>query len=162
LEKEATLKREALLGTATVLLCAVLYYETTLIADYGFAQVGADVWPKIILGVISALALLQIATGLIRPAPTSKADEGIAVEGWLFRAFVPITVFVGVVLFSLLVPYIGFTFSGLIMVFMLLSVIGPKSPRAIALHAAIAIVSVLSVTAFFTQVMGVLLPGWSL
>jgi hypothetical protein len=159
------LKREALLGGATVVLCGVLYYETTLIADYGFAQVGADVWPRIILGVISALALVQIILGLGTRRPVAAppdAGQSDTDQGWLSRVLVPVTVFAGVVLFALLVPFLGFMMSGLLMVFALLSVIGPKSPRAILIHAGVATVSVVCVTLFFTQVMGVLLPGWSL
>lgn len=74
----------------------------------------------------------------------------------------PLTVFGAIIGFALLVPYAGFTVSGLVMVFVLLSVIGPKTPRAIAAHAAIAAVSVLTVAFFFSYFMGVLLPGWAL
>lgn len=158
------MKREAFLGAATVVLCAVLYHQTTLISDYGFAQVGADVWPKIILGTIAALAVLQMAQGLKRPRSRgeSQSTPVAARSNWRDRALVPLTVFGAITGFALLVPYAGFTVSGLLMVFVLLSVIGPKSPRAIATHAAIAAVSVLSVAFFFSYVMGVLLPGWTL
>lgn len=156
------MKREALLGGATLFLCAVLFYETTLIADYGFAQVSADVWPRMILGAISALSLLQVVTALYRPPSSTHGNPGAPDGGWLFNAFVPITVFVAVVIFALLVGYIGFMLSGLIMVFTLLSVIGPKTPRAVVIHAAIAAVSVIGITVFFSEIMGVLLPGWAL
>ncbi|WP_417588907.1 tripartite tricarboxylate transporter TctB family protein [Pararhodobacter oceanensis] len=158
------MKREAFLGAATVLLCAVLYYQTTLIADYGFAQVGADVWPKMILGAIAALALLQMALGLYRPRSRvgSEVSPAGARPDWRGSALVPLTVFGAIIGFALLVPFAGFTVSGLLMVFVLLTVIGPKTPRAIAAHAAIAAVSVLSVAFFFSYVMGVLLPGWAL
>jgi hypothetical protein len=158
------LKREVLLGSATVILCGILFYETTLIADYGFAQVGADVWPRIVLGVISVLAFLQIVQGFyqsrttVAPA-TDPQHDGC---GLLSGFYVPITVFTGVVLFALLVPFIGFILSGLLMVFGLLSLIGPKSPRSVLIHAGISLSSVLCVTVFFTQVMGVYLPGWAL
>lgn len=158
------MKREVLLGAATILFCAALFYEAALIPDYGFAQVGADVWPKIILGVVSVLALLQMVQGFYRPqaTPASQAGQRNPRESWLFRAFVPFTVFAAVVLFAVFVPYIGFMLSGLIMVFMLLSIIGQKSPRTLLIHAVISVVSVLCVTVFFSEVMGVLLPEWTL
>lgn len=158
------MKREAFLGAATVLLCAVLYHQTTLIADYGFAQVGADVWPKMIVGAIAALALLQTALGLYRPRSRAGSETSPVGARPSLRdaALVPLTVFGAIIGFALLVPYAGFTVSGLVMVFVLLSVIGPKTPRAIAAHAAIAAVSVLTVAFFFSYFMGVLLPGWAL
>lgn len=157
------MKREAILGAATLLVCAVLYHQTTLIADYGFAQVGADVWPKIILGSIAALALVQLAMGLrSRPTPANDPDLHSEKQNLWESAFVPVTVFSVIILFAVLVPYIGFMFSGLLMVFSLLTVIGPRSARAIAINAAIASGSVLTVTFFFSNIMGVLLPGWAL
>lgn len=158
------MKREAFLGAATLLLCAVLYHQTTLIADYGFAQVGADVWPKMIVGAIAALALLQTALGLYRPRSRAGSETSPVGARPSLRdaALVPLTVFGAIIGFALLVPYAGFTVSGLVMVFVLLSVIGPKTPRAIAAHAAIAAVSVLTVAFFFSYFMGVLLPGWAL
>ncbi|UOA14977.1 tripartite tricarboxylate transporter TctB family protein [Sulfitobacter dubius] len=156
------MKREVFLGAATVILCAVLYYQTTLIADYGFAQVGADVWPKIILGAIAALALIQMALGIYRSGLSPDSRPATRQANWRKSAVVPFTVFGATIGFALLVPYAGFTASGLLMVFVLLSAIGPKSPRAIVMHAAIAAISVLTVAFFFSCVMGVLLPGWAL
>lgn len=126
------MKREAFLGAATLLLCAVLYHQTTLIADYGFAQVGADVWPKMIVGAIAALALLQTALGLYRPRSRAGSETSPVGARPSLRdaALVPLTVFGAIIGFALLVPYAGFTVSGLVMVFVLLSVIGPEKPRA--------------------------------
>lgn len=158
------MKQEVLLGATTVLLCAVLFYQTTQIADFGFAQVGADVWPKFIIGVMFCLASLQIAIALLRPGPSgARATQCAEVDqGLWFWILVPIVVFAAVSFFALAVPFIGFTLAGLAMVFGLLSAIGPKSPRALVMHGAIAGVAVGLVTFFFTGVMGVMLPGWAL
>jgi len=154
------LRRDAILGAVTAVLCVALFFETSKVRNFDFAAVGADVWPKITIGLILLLSVVQILLGLRQTRAEPQEPEAGA--GLLERSFVPLAVFSAVILFALAVPYFGFAISGVLMVFGLLTTIGPKTGKAILGNAAISLVAVLAMTFIFTQVMGILLPQWRL
>ncbi|MCF3932682.1 tripartite tricarboxylate transporter TctB family protein [Acuticoccus sp. M5D2P5] len=154
------MKRDVVLGLITAAVAIVLWRETLGVRNFAYAQVGAEVWPQIVIGVIFVLAIVQIVGGIrtASPAPDPDRDR----PGLAARAFVPGAVFGSVCLFAVLVPFVGFPVAGVVMVMSLLSLIGARTGRAFAIHGAIAFASVLAMTLIFTEVMGILLPGWRL
>jgi len=151
-------KRDVIPGAVTGALCIVFYLETLKVNNLAFAKVGADVWPQIAIACIFVLSVVQVIVGFKAPEEAA-ADAG---GGLLEKLFTPLVVFGTMIVFSLLVPVLGMTVAGVAMVFTLLSILGPQTPRALLLHAAVALVSVLSMTFIFTRIMGIVLPGFSL
>lgn len=152
------MKRDVILGAVTGALCIVFYLETLKVNNLAFAKVGADLWPQIAIGCIFVLSIVQVIVGFKAPAE-APADAG---DGLLEKLFAPVVVFGTMIAFPLLVPVLGMTVSGALMVLTLLSILGPKTPLAMVLHVTITLVSVLSITFIFTRIMGIVLPGFAL
>lgn len=118
-------------------------------------MVSAGLWPRIaivVLGVLSFVYLAQsVRAGWSRPGR-------ISFKTWLSDNRNVIACFALYALFLLGLPTLGMLLSGVLFVFVSLTVLGPRGLRAHALHLAIAVVSIGAMWAIFTFGLGVILP----
>ncbi|MEL6374695.1 MAG: hypothetical protein AAFR04_12090 [Pseudomonadota bacterium] len=99
------------------------------------------------------------STGASAPSQQAEGDDTPqGVVGWLAYFLNPILCFALYFGFLATLPYFGTLIGGTLLVFALLTVLGGISLRAVALHAAIAVLSVGAMWALFTFGLRVLLP----
>lgn len=118
-------------------------------------MVSAGLWPRVaivLLGVLSFIYLGQsVRAGWTRPGR-------ISLKAWLSDNRNVLACFALYALFLLGLPFLGLLLSGVLFVFLSLTVLGHRSLRAHALHLAIAVVSIGAMWAIFTFGLGVILP----
>tara|TARA_R110000787_G_scaffold16622_25_gene50873 strand:- start:123053 stop:123556 length:504 start_codon:yes stop_codon:yes gene_type:complete len=158
----AGLNRDALTAIVLLIVEAVFLQQTFQIREMSFATMGADVWPKAILIPLILCTLGYLAQSLRRGpdvAAEGEADGDAAVSGhWLYRyrnVFFCYGLFLA---FLLTLDFFGMLIGGVLFVFLALTVMGGASPRALALHAFIALLSVGTMWSIFTFALRVILP----
>lgn len=150
------LNRDTIVAIVLLLFCGVMFWATTLIRDPGFEQMGADVWPRIVLLFVSVLSLIFLVQSL-RPEPRESLAEHDG-STWLARYQNPTWCFVLFFGFLATMPFFGMLIGGALFVFLMMSVLGGWSPRLLLLHAAIAVLSIGLMWSIFTFGLRVILP----
>lgn len=150
------LNRDTIVAIFLLMFCAVMFWATTEIRDPGFEQMGAEVWPRLVLTLLSGLSLVYLVQSLRLEKVPAAADEGGA--GWLSRYQNPIWCFALFLGFLLSMPYLGMLVGGMLFVFLMMSVLGGWTPRLMVMHGVIAIVSVGAMWSIFTFGLRVMLP----
>ena len=148
----AGLNRDALTAIVLLIVEAVFLQQTFQIREMSFATMGADVWPRAIL-----IPLILCTLGYL--AQSLRRGPDAAVSGhWLYRyrnVFFCYGLFLA---FLLTLDFFGMLIGGVLFVFLALTVMGGASPRALALHALIALLSVGTMWSIFTFALRVILP----
>jgi putative tricarboxylic transport membrane protein len=155
-----TVNRDTIVAILLLVFCAVMLWASTAIRDPGFEQMGAEVWPRIILVLLSGLSLVYLvqsrhSDGATGDAPSAGGEDG---AGWFARYQNPIWCFLLFLGFLLAIPYLGMLVAGILFVFLMMSVLGGWTPRLMAMHAVIAILSVGAMWSIFTFGLRVMLP----
>ena len=161
--------RDTIAAIALLVITGVFAVASFEIRQPDYGQLSPAVWPRIIIGILGVLSFIYLIQS-IRRGPADDAGEGE--EGPLTEAesFADKTHHWGNVLwcfalflaYLLALPWLGMLVAGMLFVFLLLSVLGGWEPRLLALHAAIAIVTVGGMWALFTHALGVILPSGEL
>ena len=143
-------------ATAIVLLvfCGVFFWQTFAIRDMGYATIGAEIWPRVILGAITVLSLLYLAKS-IRQGPDIGAPGS---GGWLARYRSALWCYGLFAVFLVTLPYVGMLIGGMAFVFLVLTVLGERDLAHHARHAAIAVVTIGIMWLIFTYGLNVILP----
>ena len=156
-----TLNRDSLTAIFLLIVEAGFLQRSFHIREMPFATMGADVWPKIILVPLILCTLAYLARS-IRNGPEESSEAaapGVTGESLLSRyrnVFICYGLFL---VFLLTLDILGMLIGGIAFVFLALSAMGGIRPRAMAIHAAVAVVSVGSMWAIFTFALKVFLPS---
>jgi putative tricarboxylic transport membrane protein len=154
------INREAVVAAALLLLSGVFYAATFTIRRTSYATIGSDLWPRIVILVLAAFTVVHLITSLRQRAPeggeTRPSTGGLAGFYTTYRN--PIWCFVIFALFLLTLPYLGMLIGGVLFVFVMLTALGDRDVRSLALHAAIALGTVGAMWAVFTFALHVILP----
>ncbi len=156
-------RRDSVVALILLLFVAVMAAESFEIRKTTFSSLPAETWPQILLvalGILCATYLLSSVRGRTAPAELDEI-EADAAPGWratISRYANPALCFLAFFAFLLLMPLLGILLGGMLFVFVCLCLIGQRGMRAMAVHAAIAIVSVASMWAVFSFGLGVFLP----
>lgn len=163
------LNRDTLCAIAVLVITGVFIHASFRIRDVDYGALKPVVWPQVILGLMLILGLVYLWQSLTRgelgsasleggkdEGPTKDYGPGLA--GWLRKYRNPLACYALYLLFLLTLPYLGTLAGGILLVFLLLSVLGGWSARQIATHAAIAVISIGAMWSLFTYALGVLLP----
>ncbi|MEQ8709602.1 MAG: tripartite tricarboxylate transporter TctB family protein [Rhodospirillales bacterium] len=159
----AGLNRDALTAIVLLIVEAVFLQQTFQIREMSFATMGADVWPRAILIPLILCTLGYLAQSLRRgpdvvASENAEAGETVADGNWLYRyrnVFFCYGLFLA---FLLTLDFFGMLIGGILFVFLALTAMGGASPRALALHALIAVVAVGAMWSIFTFALRVILP----
>ena len=125
--------------------------------DDGIMQ--ATAWPRMILIFMIAFCLIFLVRSL---RDTSKDNEFAGergVVGVLKYYRNPLGCFVLYFVFLATLPYLGMLIGGVLLVFLLLSLLGGFERKKLLLHAAIAVFSIGGMWAIFTFALRVILPA---
>lgn len=147
-----------LVSYAVILAVAAwLFWEAGDLPASRWEPLGAGTFPRLVLGALALLA----ATALVREFRLWRR-EGAAVRPALWPVLVRYRLVVAVLGFFLAyvaaMPQLGFSLASLVFLFATQLVLGPKTPRAIAVMAVVALVFSFGLNWLFAEAFNVFLP----
>ena len=153
------ISKDTVIAAILLVVTGLFYWETYNIPKLDYASIGSEVWPRVILVPLFVLCLIYLVQSLRSAAPAAREPTGGGgVLAFLYTYRNPISSFAVFFVFLLTIDYLGMLLGGTALVFALLTVLGHRTPRAIALHTVIAAASVGLVWSLFTYVLRVYLP----
>lgn len=150
------LNRDVIVATILLLVCGGFLQATGDIPKALFNQMSSALWPRIILAPLILLLLIYLGRSLIQGKTQNTEQDGF--KGWFLYYRNPIYCYLMFFLFLVTLPYFGMLIGGMLFVFLMLSILGGFSPRLLALHGVIAVVSVGAMWSLFVFALGVILP----
>ncbi len=153
-----SVSRDTIVAILLLAFCGLLWQASYEIEITTYGTMQSSVWPRIIivaLGIFSALLLLQ---SILRPDRSTAAETDAPSAPAHVRYRNAGIIYVLFLLFLLTLPTLGMLLGGTLFVFLSLSALGRPSPRLIAIHAAVAVVSVGAMWTIFTFGLRVMLP----
>jgi len=153
------INRDAVIAILLLLLCGVLFWQTFYIREVPFSQVGSEVWPRVVLILLTLLSAAYLFKSLTEPRP---ASEPFTLKGWLKAYRNPIICFAMFFVFLLALPWLGMLVAGILFVFITQTLIGGASPRRLITHALVAVFAVGGMWSIFTYALRVILPAGEL
>ena len=164
------MKQDKVIGIILIVFSAVMYYQTAHLPPPLFGDVGAAFVPKIWFTILFLCGASLTVTGFIRDRKMKASGEEEAIDtpvGERLKAFVGhyrfvILGFVFFFLYILVMGYIGYLYSTLIFMPVMMWVLGPKTAKSVTIIA----VTTVGVTGIiywsFVMVLKVFLPTGSL
>ena len=151
------INRDTVVALFLLVLTGVFFTASFEIPDMGYESLRSNVWPQMILAVLALFSLIYLVRSI--SAPETYRDEGDRPEGnWFAAHRNPILCFVAYTVFLLTLDWLGMLIGGILFVFALLTLIGDRDPRSLALHAVLGVVMIGAMWAVFTFGLGVILP----
>lgn len=150
------LNRDTVVAIFLLLFCGVFYAASLQIEETTYATIGAEVWPQLIIGllfILSLVYLFQSVGGAHAPEAEQAKPAGFFARYrnaiWCYGLFLA---------FLLTLDIFGMLIGGILFVFAALSVLGERTPKMMAIHAVVAIISVGAMWSIFTFALRVILP----
>ena len=150
------LNRDTVVAVFFLLFCGVFYAASLEIEQTTYATIGAEVWPQLIIGLLFALSLIYLFQSVA--GAHGKKTEATGAAGFLARYRNAIWCYGLFLAFLLSLDILGMLLGGILFVFLSLTVLGERTPKTIAIHAAVAVVSVGAMWSIFTFALRVILP----
>jgi hypothetical protein len=150
-------KRDILIAVFLLILTCVFYAATFTIKKTSFGTVGSEVWPRAILIGQGILCILYLAN-VLRGAYTEEKGQGGGLAGWFATYRNALVCFALYAVFLITLPYAGMLIGSILFVFLLLNFLGGWSAARMAVHGAIAVLSMGAMWAVFTFGLRVILP----
>lgn len=152
-----SLNRDTIIATFMLIFWSIFLWASFDIRIVEYGTMEADVWPRgvlILLYILTAIYLVQS----LRAGPDPTPEVPFTVAGWFRKYRNPLWCFVLYLAFLLTLDFFGMLFGGMLLVFMLLTVLGNNTPKDIAIHAATAVLSIGGMWSIFTFGLNVILP----
>ncbi len=149
-----TINRDTVVAVFLLLMCGVFYGASFQIEQTSYGTIGADVWPRLILGVLFVLSAVYLFQSVRKGPGKTVTHEA----GFLSRYRNAILCYGLFLAFLLTLEFLGMLLGGIAFVFLALSVLGERTPWQLAVHAMVAVVSVGAMWAIFTFALRVILP----
>lgn len=150
------INRDTIVAVCLLALCGVFFWASFDIREMGYATIGADVWPRLILLALFVLSVIYLFQSLRRTE--TGIDEAAEGKGWTERYRNALWCYALFGLFLITLPFLGMLLGGILFVFAALTVMGERNWRAHLTHAAIAIGTIGIMWAIFTYWLRVILP----
>ncbi len=125
--------------------------------DDGIMQ--ATVWPRVILTLMIIFSLIYLVRSLRQPNEDSAPADERGFIAWLKYYRNPIGCFALYFVFLATLPYLGILIGGVVLVFLLLSLLGGVERQKLLPHAMIAVLTIGGMWAIFTFALNVILPA---
>lgn len=165
------LNRDSLVAIFLLVFTGVFFWASFDIREPDYGVLAPSAWPRIILLVLGLLSVIMLVQSLRSPASDDGDDFGPRqdtapppsdIAGLIAHWRNPIFCFLAFLGFLLVLPYLGMLVGGSLFVFVLLNLLGGVSPRLLAIHALIAVLSIGAMWTLFTFGLRVILPTGSL
>ncbi len=151
------LNRDTIIAMFLLIVWSVFLWASFDIRIVEYGTMEANVWPKGVLAILYVLTAIYLFQS-IREGAGPPPDEPFSIGRWLRTYRNPIWCFALYLVFLLTLPIFGMLIGGILLVFMLLNILGDRTPRDIAIHAVIAIVSIGGMWSIFTFALRVIMP----
>jgi hypothetical protein len=155
------LNRDTIVAIVLLVACAVFWQQSFQIREPDYGQMSPAAWPRAILVLLTGLCLGYLVQAL-RQGPDAPAEEPGDATPFLARWRNVLWCFALFLGYLLSMPFLGMLVGGVLFVFLLLNALGGWSARLMAMHAAIALVSMGGMWSLFTFGLNVFLPSGSL
>ena len=152
----AQLNRDSVSAIVILLAGGVFFGATFHIPDMGYESLGSEVWPQVILVLLFLLTTGYLFTSL-KQGP-DEAGEGGGLRGWIGRYRNALWCYGLFFLYLMTLDFLGMLIGGALFVFLTLTALGNRTPRAHAMHAATAVISIGFMWSVFTFGIRVILP----
>lgn len=151
-----SLNKDTVIAVVLIAITSVFFWETFNIPELGYASMGSEVWPRVIMTPLLILCVVYLVQSFRKKAAADGKSVSLGTVISDYRN--SIMCFVIFFVFLLTVEYLGMLIAGVLLTFILLTAIGNRTPKALAMHVAISVVSVGLVWSLFTFVLRVYLP----
>jgi putative tricarboxylic transport membrane protein len=164
------MKQDKVIGIILTIFAAIMYHQTTLLPPALFGDIGAAFVPKIWFTILGICGVSLIVTGFVRDKKNkaSGTDEtdvdplSVRIREFFIHYRFVISGFIIFFLYILLMNYIGYLYSTLLFMPILMWILGPKTAKA-AVITALTSVGVTGIIYWgFVKVLKVFLPSGSL
>lgn len=149
--------RDAVVALVLMVITAAFFWTTFDVRRPPFTVVGAEVWPRVILGPMFILSVAMLVKALRDGDPSDKQTFG-SFAAWFGYYQNPIVCFGLFFLFLLSLRPLGMLVAGTLFTFAMQSFLGYRTPRHFLMYAVVAFASVGGMWAIFTFGLGVQLP----
>lgn len=147
-----------LLSYAVILALAVwLFWEAGDLPASRWEPLGAGTFPRLVLGALGLLA----ATAFVRELRLWRREGGavrVALGPALMRYRLVVAVLGSFLIYVALLPQLGFSLASLVFLLATQLLLGPKTPRAIAVMVIVALVFSFGLNWLFAEAFNVFLP----
>ena len=151
--------RDTVVAILLLVGCGVLLNASFDIREPDYGQLSPAAWPRAIVGILAFLSLIYLVQSIRQGVPEDPVENVKRGFGeWAMQWRNVFFVFALFLAYLIALPWLGMLVGGVAFVFLLLNALGGWSPRQLALHAAIAAVSVGGMWSVFTFGLGVFLP----
>lgn len=153
-----TVNRDAVVAVVLLMFCGAVFWETYNIKVFASAAMDANVWPRLIVGVLTVLCAIYLIQSLRRPERVEVVGVRALIASysnalWCFALFA---------LFLLTLNWLGILIGGFLFVFLCLTVLGNRSPRDHLTHAVTALITIALTWVVFSYGLEVFLPQGTL
>ncbi|MBY7731718.1 tripartite tricarboxylate transporter TctB family protein [Vibrio splendidus] len=145
------INKDSVVGLILLLGCGTFIDALDDIERTNYGTMTSNVWPTIVLSVLTTLCVIYFLTSL----------KPVQSESFNWKTFFPRNVAIVFTLFAGFVyslPYLGMLIGGSTFVFLVLTMIGHKTLKYMLIHMCIAIGSVAVMYVVFTFGLSVMLP----
>ncbi len=143
-------------GIALLLFCGVMITASYDIRDLGFGGLKPETWPRAVLWALAAVSAVFLGKSVWAWRQEAAPDEATKIELskytnaiWCFALFFA---------FLYTLDFLGMLLGGITFTFALLCVLGGISPRKLAIHALISVVTIGAMWSIFVFGLKVMLP----
>ena len=155
------INRDVIVAVILLVLCGIFFQQSFGIVTVEFNAIAAgqmkpDLWPQIILAALTAMSAIYFVQSIASP-PEAREKRG-GFSGWFAYYQNPILCYICFLLFLILLPYLGMLVSGILFVFILMSILGGFDRKTLISNALISAFTVGGMWLIFTFALGVLLP----
>ena len=151
------LNTDTIVAIFLLAFCGIFFKATFDITDLGFEGMGAETWPRVILGFLFVFSTIYLFQS-IKDGPAADVDNQPGLAGFFKRYQNAMYCYGFFLLFLLTMDYLGMLIGGILFVFLTLTALGRKTLRDHIIHILIAVGSVGAMWALFTFGLRVILP----
>ena len=140
-----------------LLVSGILFLNTFDIDSFEMLAMGADVWPRIVIVILGLLSVILLVQTLRRPIEAERRKP-IRVLDLLAKYRNPLWCYGIFAVYLLTLEFLGMLLGTILLVFSIMTSLGPQRPRAYAINALIAITSVGLMWAIFSYGLMLYMP----
>ena len=150
------INRDSVVALTLLLVCGLFLNAVGDIRITKYGTITSDLWPRIVLIILSVLCMVYFLQSIRKPVKTEKTK--FSLHQWFLNYKNAIACYSLFGLFVWTLPFLGMLLGGIIFVFLILSFLGNKNKRSLIIHVAISVISIVLMWSIFTFGLGVMLP----
>ncbi|MDA7966027.1 tripartite tricarboxylate transporter TctB family protein [Ruegeria sp.] len=143
---------------ALLAFCFVMIAASFDVVSPDFGMLSPTAWPRAVLALLTLLSLIYF----VNSVRSGQRGSAFSLKAFLIKYRNPICCFIAYFVFLITLPLLGILIGGILLVFVMLTILGENDIRHLVLHAVIATVSISILWCIFTFALNVRLPRGSI